>query len=67
MTSKVDVKGDTAHPMFKWMKAELGEPAEPLWNFHKFLIGKDGGALKAFDPRTEPLSPEIKQSVEAAL
>jgi glutathione peroxidase len=67
LTEKVDVKGATAHPMFKWMKGELGEPAEPLWNFHKFLIGKDGRALKAFNPRTEPLSPEIKQSVEAAL
>jgi len=67
MTEKVDVKGATAHPMFRWMKDELGEPAEPLWNFHKFLIGKDGRALKAFNPRTEPLSPEIRQSVEAAL
>src|SRR5579871_1836047 len=35
MTSKVEVKGDNAHPMFKWLKAQLGEPAEPLWNFHK--------------------------------
>ena len=67
MTEKVDVKGATAHPMFRWMKGELGEPAEPLWNFHKFLIGKDGRALKAFNPRTEPTSPEIRQSIEAAL
>ena len=67
LTEKVDVKGASAHPMFKWMKGELGEPAEPLWNFHKFLIGKDGRALKAFNPRTEPLSSEIRQSIEAVL
>jgi glutathione peroxidase len=67
MTEKVDVKGDTAHPMFKWMKGELGEPAEPLWNFHKFLIGKDGRALQAFNPRVEPLAPEVKQAIEGAL
>jgi glutathione peroxidase len=67
MTEKVDVKGDNAHPLFKWMKAELGEPAEPLWNFHKFLIGKDGRAVRAFDPRTEPTAPDVRAAVEAAL
>lgn len=67
MAEKVDVKGDTAHPMFKWMKSELGEPAEPLWNFHKFLIGKDGRAVQAFNPRVEPLAPEVKQAIEGAL
>ncbi len=67
MTEKVDVKGDTAHPMFKWMKSELGEPAEPLWNFHKFLIGKDGRVLQAFNPRIEPMAPEVKQAIEGAL
>jgi glutathione peroxidase len=67
MTEKVDVKGDTAHPFFKWMKGELGEPAEPLWNFHKFLFGKDGRAVKAFDPRLEPLSPDVVGAVDGAL
>jgi glutathione peroxidase len=67
MTSKVDVKDDDAHPFYRWMKAELGEPAVPVWNFHKLLVGKDGRALKAFDPRTEPLAPEIVSAVEAAL
>ena len=67
MTEKVDVKGATAHPMFRWMKDELGEPAEPLWNFHKFLIGKDGHAIAAFNPRIEPTAPEIRTAVEGAL
>ncbi len=67
MTSKVDVKGDTAHPFFKWLKGELGEPAEPLWNFHKFLFGKDGKAITAFNPRVEATAPEIRTAVEGAL
>jgi glutathione peroxidase len=67
LAEKTDVKGESAHPFYKWAKQELGEPAEPVWNFHKLLVGKDGRALKAFDPRTEPLSPEIRQAVEEAL
>ena len=67
MTAKTDVKGDTAHPFYKWMLGELGPSADPTWNFHKLLIGKDGRALKAFDPRTEPLAPELKQAIDAAL
>lgn len=67
MTAKVDVKGDDAHPFYKWAKAELGEPAEPVWNFHKILIGKDGKALQAFGPRTEPNDPDLNAAIEAAL
>jgi glutathione peroxidase len=67
LAEKTDVKGESAHPFYKWAKQELGEPAEPVWNFHKLLVGKDGRALKAFDPRTEPLSPEIRRAVEEAL
>ena len=67
MTGKVDVKGDDAHPFYKWAKAELGEPAEPVWNFHKILIGKDGKALQAFGPRVEPNDPDLNAAIDAAL
>ena len=67
MTSKVDVKGDQAHPFYAWMKQQLGQVAEPVWNFHKLLIGKDGAALTAFDPRTEPLAQKLTAAIEGAL
>ena len=67
LTAKADVKGDTAHPFYKWAKAELGEPAEPVWNFHKILVGRSGEAIRAFGPRTEPLDPEVTGAIEAAL
>lgn len=67
MTSKTDVKGDEAHPFYKWAKDTLGEPAEPVWNFHKLLIGKDGKLIRAFGPRTEPQDGEITGAIEAAL
>ena len=67
MTSKVDVKGEAAHPFYKWAVAEVGEPAEPVWNFHKLLVGKDGSLINVFGPRTDPQDPEIKAAIEAAL
>ena len=67
MTSKVDVKGEGAHPFYKWAEGALGEPAVPVWNFHKILIGKDGQAIRAFGPRTEPQDAEVTAEIEKAL
>ncbi|MDB5427730.1 MAG: glutathione peroxidase, partial [Phenylobacterium sp.] len=61
------VKGETAHPFYKWAEDQLGEPAVPVWNFHKILIGKHGEAIRAFGPRTEPEAPEITAEIEKAL
>ena len=67
LTAKTDVKGEGAHPFYKWAKAELGEAADPAWNFHKILVGKDGALIGAFGPRTEPQDPEVVSAVKAAL
>ena len=67
LTSKADVKGDAAHPFYRWAKERLGDSAEPVWNFHKLLVGKDGQLIQAFGPRTEPTAPEITDAIEKAL
>ena len=67
LTSKVDVKDAGRHPFYAWAEKELGEGAVPVWNFHKILIGKDGHAIQAFGPRTEPEAPEVTAAIEAAL
>ncbi|MCT4590686.1 MAG: glutathione peroxidase [Carboxylicivirga sp.] len=56
MFSKVDVNGDDAHPLFKYLKNELkGTLGNKVkWNFTKFLIGTDGKPLKRFAPTTKP-------------
>ena len=51
--SKVDVKGDTAIPLYKWLvnqkPTEQKEAAEKIsWNFNKFLINKSGQVVKYF-------------------
>ena len=67
MTAKTVVKGEGAHPFYQWAKKELGEPAEPKWNFHKLLVGKDGEILDAFGSRTEPLDSAVTAAIEQAL
>jgi glutathione peroxidase len=67
MTSKVDVKEAGRHPFYAWAEQELGEPAVPVWNFHKILIGKHGEALQAFGPRTEPQDAGLVAAIEKAL
>lgn len=67
LTSKEHVIGAAAHPLFKWIAGELGEAATPKWNFHKYLIGKDGTIAGTFGSRVEPESGELKQAIEAAL
>ena len=67
LTSKVDVNGADAHPFYRWAEQQLGEPAVPVWNFHKILIGKNGEAVRAFGPRTDPLDSEITDQIEKVL
>ena len=67
LTGKTDVKGESAHPFYKWAKEVLGDPAEPAWNFHKLLVGRDGKLIGAFGSRTEPLADEVVGAIKAAL
>lgn len=63
---KIDVNGETAHPLYKYLKSEapglLGSKAIK-WNFTKFLVDKDGKVLKRFAPTDKPenIHKEIKK------
>ncbi|MCK3685024.1 glutathione peroxidase [Maribellus sp. YY47] len=65
MFSKVDVNGEEAHPIFKYLKKELSGVlgSKIKWNFTKFLIDKNGKPVKRFAPITKPekLEPYIEQ------
>lgn len=56
MFSKVDVNGNTAHPLFKYLKNNLGSilGSRIKWNFTKFLIDAKGKPVKRFAPITKP-------------
>jgi len=65
MFEKVTVKEGKAHPFFDSLAAVSG--TYPKWNFHKFLIGRDGKLISQFSPRTQPDSEEVVAQIEAAL
>lgn len=56
MFSKIDVNGENAHPIYKYLKNELsGLLGNKIkWNFTKFLIDPNGKPLKRFSPTTKP-------------
>jgi glutathione peroxidase len=68
MMAKIDVNGEQAHPLWKWLTAEargfLGTKSIK-WNFTKFLVGKDGQVIKRYAPTDTPES--IRADIEAAL
>jgi glutathione peroxidase len=68
LTERVGVRGPASHPLFAWLRAELGEAtAGPRWNFHKYLIAPDGRAVAAWPSGVEPDSPEVTRAIEELL
>jgi glutathione peroxidase len=67
LAEKSDVVGPNAIPIYRWAAAKLGPEQTPKWNFHKYLIGRDGRLITAFGTRTEPTEPKVKAAIEAAL
>ena len=65
MFEKVSVKKNNAHPFFAALAAEAG--TYPTWNFHKFLIGRDGKLITEFSPRTQPYDERVVAKIKAAL
>jgi glutathione peroxidase len=67
MTSKLDVKGKYAHPIYLWAKDNYGKSTVPKWNFHKILINKEGKVEDAFSSFTNPISTKITNRIEEIL
>lgn len=68
MTEKVEIVSSAKrHPFYQWVAEELGESALPRWNFHKFLVGKDGELVAAFPSKAAPLGPDMLDKVKEAL
>lgn len=65
MFAKSSVRGEQANPLFAALAGATGQP--PKWNFHKYLIDRQGRAVKAFPSKVEPLDPQVTREIEAAL
>jgi glutathione peroxidase len=65
MTTPEHVKPPRAHPLYAWLAARAGGP--PRWNFHKYLVARDGRGVTAFATAVEPESPGVLRAIEGAL
>ena len=65
MTDITKVKGDEAHPFYKWVKDTHG--SKPKWNFYKILINKEGQVEDSFSSFTKPDSKKFRGAIEKIL
>ena len=65
MTDITTIKGDNAHPFFKWAKDTSG--FKPKWNFYKILINKSGQIEDTFNSITKPKSTKLISAIEKIL
>ncbi|MEZ6103012.1 MAG: glutathione peroxidase [Pirellulaceae bacterium] len=70
MFSKVEVNGDQACDLYKYLKSVSAEPVgtgDISWNFEKFLIDRHGNVVARFAPRTKPDAAEVTSKIESEL
>lgn len=60
---KIMIRGDQAHPLYKF----LSKTSTPRWNFHKYLINKEGEVIDYFFPFTKPLSSKVRKKIQKLL
>lgn len=65
MFEKVHVKGKSAHPIYQQLREATG--TAPGWNFHKYLVNRDGEVVASFDSRTKPSDPALVSQIETLL
>ena len=68
--AKVEVNGDGACPLYKYLTALDVKPkgsGKISWNFEKFVIGRNGEVVARFSPRTTPDAAEVVKVIEAEL
>jgi glutathione peroxidase len=65
MFAKTSVRGGEANPLFAELARATGSP--PRWNFHKYLIARDGKQVQSFDTRIAPGDPKLVGTIEKLL
>ena len=67
LTSIQKIKGESAHPLYKWISGNTSVIGQPRWNFHKYLISKEGQIVNWFSSMTSPTSDGLLKQIEQAL
>jgi len=66
LAAKAEVRGPAQHPFYKWAANE--KPLElPRWNFHKYLVGRDGHVVGSFPAQVAPDDPKLIAAIDKEL
>ena len=65
--SKISVKGEDKHPLYRYLTEQSPFPGEVEWNFQKYLVDRTGNVIARYHHRTKPLSDEVVRDVERTL
>ncbi|MXV51340.1 redoxin domain-containing protein [Pedobacter sp. HMF7647] len=67
---KIHVKGPDAHPLFRFLASNRSggrRSTRPRWNFHKYLVGRNGEVEDYFYPFTKPTSGRVRKRISKLL
>ena len=67
LSEQINVKGRNAHPFYQWAKDTLGAKHAPRWNFHKYLIDRQGQLITSFPTNQRPTDPKVTIAIEQLL
>jgi glutathione peroxidase len=65
LTERTAVVGPKAHPFYQWAAAQSG--SRPKWNFHKYVVGRDGRMIASFPSSVDPRSAQVALAITSAL
>jgi len=67
MFSKISVKGEDQHPLYKYLTTQSPVPGEVKWNFQKYLVDRKGTVVAMIPTRTKPTDSDVISKIEALL
>lgn len=67
MFSKISVKGDDQHPLYRYLTNETPFRGDVMWNFQKYLVDRKGNVVAMFPSKVKPTDKEFVEEVESLL
>jgi len=65
--SKISVRGDDQHPLYRYITNDSPFPGDVKWNFQKYLVDGNGTFVAMFPSRTKPTDPAVLERIESLL
>ena len=67
LTTITPITGNKAHPFYLWARQKVGWRGSPKWNFHKYLISRQGVIINWYGSITSPTANRLIKGIEKAL